>query len=248
MIRPQALREEDPDRGPELGGKGARRPNPEMERLMKRYVREAGLPAYRETDPAPWEPDRCRAIAEEFEALDFRDDSDFVQAAYRALADEIDAQFALVSGEIEIEEYGDEDPLPYRDSAEMMEDVRKNRHLFVYSGGEDHAYLSREENWRFRAVHDLFGHAAGGFAFGPTGEENAWIEHSKSFTPLARAALATETRGQNSWVNCGPYSDMPPKERPYADQKGALLPENRWIHPAVEEAYRDHPEFLYLEA
>lgn len=248
MIRPAALREDDTEGAPTLAGGGKRQPNAEIARLVKAYVREAGLPAYRETPDVDWEPDRCRMIAEEFAELDWKDESGFVEDAYLALAHEIDAQFSVAQEEISIEAYGDEDPLPYADSAQMMEDVRKNNHLWVYSGGEDHAYLSREENWKFRAVHDLFGHAAGGFAFGPKGEENAWIEHSKTVTPLARAALTTETRGQNSWVNCGPHSDLPPKERPYADQKGALLPENRWIHPVVEEAYRDHPEFLYIES
>lgn len=245
MIRPAILREED--EGPGLGTPGRRRrPNPAVKRLLKDYVEEAGLPPYEPTSEVAWDEDRCRVIAREFEALDWRDESPVVEDAYRALAREVLSQYEFLSRSYAIEPYGDDDPVPYADSAEMMDDVRENRHLWVYTGGDDHAYLSREENFMFRAVHDLFGHAAGGFGFGPIGEENAWVEHSKAFSPIARAALTTETRGQNSWVNCGPHADLPVTERPYAEQKGALLPENRWIHPVVEKAYKRSPEFLYV--
>lgn len=245
MIHPAILREED--EGPRLGAPAKRRkPNPELKRLVKEYIESAGLPSYESTPEVPWDEDRCRTIALEFEGLDWRDESRVVEEAYRALVQEIRAQYRFLEERYSIEPYGDDDPVPYGDSAEMMADVRENRHLWVYAGGEDHAFLSREENFMFRAVHDLFGHAAGGFGFGPWGEENAWVEHSKTLSALARAALTTETRAQNSWVNCGPHADLAPKERPYAEQKAALLPENRWLHPVVEDAYRGFPEFLYV--
>lgn len=92
----------------------------------------------------------------------------------------------------------------------------------------------------FRAVHDVFGHASGGFGFGPRGEENAWRKHVRMFSPLAARAMTTETRGQNSWVNYGPHLRRPdgyvPKrsdadfipldQRPFAKQKTGLLPEH----------------------
>ena len=91
----------------------------------------------------------------------------------------------------------------------------------------------------FRAVHDYFGHAAEGFQFGPRGEDNAWALHASMFSPEARGAMTMETRGQNSWVNFGrqirredgsiPVKGdadyIPPSERPYADQKANILPE-----------------------
>lgn len=243
MIRPAILREDD-EYG--LGAPARRKANPELQNLLAQYVEQAGLPRVQETPQVEWDPERCRAIAHEFESLDFRDDSEIVREAYRALADEISAQFDLLSRYYAIDFYGEGDPVPYRDSQEMMDDVLKNHHLAVFTGGSDHAFLSPDENVMFRAVHDLFGHAAHGNGFGPSGEENAWVQHSKAFTPLARAALTTETRGQNSWVNCGPHADLPAPERPYAEQKAALLPEDRWTHPVVEEAYQDIPEFLYI--
>lgn len=95
----------------------------------------------------------------------------------------------------------------------------------------------------FRAVHDIFGHGAEGFQFGPRGEENAYRSHAVMFSPLARSAMATETRGQNSWVNYGPnrrnpdgsvWGESDPRYKPwlerlkngegYADQKPLLMP------------------------
>jgi hypothetical protein len=59
---------------------------------------------------------------------------------------------------------------------------------------------------QFRAVHDLFGHGVYGNEFGPKGEELAFGAHSQMYSPLARIALATETRGQNSVVNYTPLN------------------------------------------
>lgn len=91
----------------------------------------------------------------------------------------------------------------------------------------------------FRAVHDYFGHASEGFQFGPRGEDNAWALHASMFSPEARGAMTMETRGQNSWVNFGRQirredgsipargdaDFIPPADRPYADQKANILPE-----------------------
>jgi hypothetical protein len=60
-----------------------------------------------------------------------------------------------------------------------------------------HAVFSDEENEMFRAVHDVFGHAGTGRGVDRHGEEAAYRKHSAMFSPLARRALATETRGQN---------------------------------------------------
>jgi len=58
----------------------------------------------------------------------------------------------------------------------------------------------------FRAVHDYFGHAVHRNQFGPIGEETAWAAHSQMFSPLARIAMSSETRGQNSLVNYSPLN------------------------------------------
>jgi len=90
----------------------------------------------------------------------------------------------------------------------------------------------------FRAVHDFFGHAKEGYEFGPRGEYNAYLAHARMFSEDAVQALAAETLGQNSWVNYGEHlrrkdgslpvkgdaDYLPVTERPYAEQKAALLP------------------------
>src|SRR5436190_18369536 len=43
---------------------------------------------------------------------------------------------------------------PYRGSPEMFADLDLNGRLFVYTGGDDHPFLTRDENVMFRAVHD----------------------------------------------------------------------------------------------
>lgn len=92
----------------------------------------------------------------------------------------------------------------------------------------------------FRAVHDAYGH------FGPSGdmpanpffrrlgEDRAWNSHSQMYSPEARPAMSTETRGQNSWVNAGPHAEANKiasgADTVFADQKTGLLPD--WAYAA----------------
>lgn len=88
---------------------------------------------------------------------------------------------------------------PYAGPHEMMQDVAGGRIKALstaVTGG--HPFLTDEENDMFRAVHDVFGHAATGSGFSRHGEEAAWQHHSQMYSPLARRAMTTETRGQNS--------------------------------------------------
>lgn len=123
----------------------------------------------------------------------------------------------------------------------MRADVRNKRRLFVYPTSSlppDHPFAQIAMagwSWNdvFRAVHDLVGHAATGFQFGPIGEENAFRFHAIIHSAAAIPALAAETRLQNCWVNFGPHlrdargklirlgepDYIPPDTRPYAAQK-----------------------------
>jgi GNAT superfamily N-acetyltransferase len=89
---------------------------------------------------------------------------------------------------------------PYPDVGSMMADVNNNKRLQVLgthvTGG--HPFFSDEDNDKFRAVHDFYGHAGTGRGFDRHGEEAAFVKHGQMFTPAARNALASETRGQNS--------------------------------------------------
>lgn len=199
---------------------------PTLLRIANGYNAAHGLPAI--PDQLPYVAvDRpfARRVADAYDALPWGPTRPAFDA-YAALASEVDAQYlACVRGGIDFTPFGDSDSQPYATSADMMHDLFMHDHLFVYDGGSDHAILTRHQNWQFRAVHDVFGHALHGYQFGPRGEENAYRAHRLMFTPLAVRALTTETRGQNSWVNFGPSSHLPPRDRPYAEQKAALLPE-----------------------
>jgi hypothetical protein len=85
----------------------------------------------------------------------------------------------------------------------------------------------------FRAVHDAFGHAKHGVGFRARGEENAFQSHARMYSPEALPAVASETRGQNSWVNYGPYGaknrTASPIDTEYAEQKTGIMPAWTWL-------------------
>lgn len=89
----------------------------------------------------------------------------------------------------------------------------------------------------FRAVHDAFGHGLEGAGFRAQGEENAWQAHVRLFTGSAVAAITSETRGQNSWLNYGPNGESnrtaKVEDTVFADQKTGLLPEFAWTEGRV---------------
>jgi hypothetical protein len=206
-----------------------------------------------------------RAIADAYDSLPLYDTSNLdVCLAYTQFAIEVCDQFAFVTKTLGITvEPWQKSGQPYYYSAEMCLDVLYHMHLYVFVGGTDHALLGYTAdpdrlsvNVKFRAVHDLFGHAAEGFQFGPRGEENAWLAHSQMYTPLAQKALTTETRGQNAWFNFGRHTydhagkrlSIPPQERPFAVQKIALLPEQFTDWHSVLNRYQSEQQTTHSAA
>lgn len=166
--------------------------------------------------------DNTRNIGRAYHALPEHDPK--AVPHYEALRQEIHQQYHHLTNNMGINvQFQDEDP--YKNSKEMMEDVNNNKTLKVLktAGTGSHPYFSDEENDKFRAIHDAFGHAATGRGFDKHGEEAAFTAHSKMFSPMARKAMATETRGQNHFYNLNGK---------FAQQKVALLPEehqsNAW--------------------
>lgn len=202
----------------------ARGPNADVQQLVQGYRQKSGI---RDVMPRATavDPNAGRRMANVFEALQSAPNDEAVRAAYDQFNREVEQQYqhALDAGyQFEFTPHD-----PYANSAEMMQDVRQNRRLKVFktSADQTHSYLTPEQNDRFRAVHDLFGHAAEGNQFGPLGEENAYRAHASMFSPQARDVMATETRGQNSWLNYfGNHQDLALKDRPFAQQKAALWP------------------------
>jgi len=146
---------------------------------------------------------------EEVERAGAQNYDQLTEAAYNQLADETHRQFQLLPVEMRFHEGVGEYPTP----SAMMGDVLGNGRLNVFQGGEPHPYLSTPDpdtglipNEEFRAAHDYFGHVLPGSTFRAGGEEIAYGSHAQMMSPLARAALAAETRGQNSLVNYSPLN------------------------------------------
>lgn len=109
---------------------------------------------------------------------------------------------------------------PYANPNEMRDDLAQNRRMKVFSTAAtgSHPILSDEENDRFRAVHDAYGHAAIGSSFSRNGEEQAYESHAQMFSPEALPALRSETRGQNaSLISTGQFPE----------QKATAIPADR---------------------
>jgi hypothetical protein len=141
-----------------------------------------------------------------------KDYDELRRRAYGELMRETRQQFDAMPLRMSYHQHGEGN---YPNSKAMAEDVRNNGHLYVFQGGEPHEFLHEVDprtglsaNDMFRAVHDYFGHAVHGTSFGPHGEEQAWAAHSGLFSPLAQAALSSETRGQNSFVNYTPINAL----------------------------------------
>ena len=152
-----------------------------------------------------------------------KDYDDLMKKAYEQIAKETDEQFKHLPVNMSYHRAGEGN---YVSSQEMLSDVHGNKHLYVFQGGDEHPFLNAvdpatglNQNEKFRAVHDFFGHGIDGNQFGPKGEEQAFADHSQMYSPLARIALASETRGQNSVVNYSPLNAELKKQLAILDQQ-----------------------------
>jgi len=96
-------------------------------------------------------------------------------------------------------------PTPYRDAQELIDSVTSDRILEVDTvaadGDRRHPLMDSgqgEAYDRFRAVHDVLGHARLRLGFDRDGEFAVWLAQERMHSPLARRALATELHGQHS--------------------------------------------------
>jgi hypothetical protein len=96
-------------------------------------------------------------------------------------------------------------PTPYATASELIESVRHDRVLEVVAAATEpdghHPLMGCEVGGaydRFRAVHDVVGHARLRLGFDRDGEFTAWRSQERFHSPLARRALATELHGRHS--------------------------------------------------
>ncbi|HTE57924.1 MAG TPA: hypothetical protein VK694_04215 [Verrucomicrobiae bacterium] len=148
-----------------------------------------------------------RQIGAAYEVAPYFDPAAF--PAYSAFSTETAMQFYFLTsapeeGGLGIEVKGsDSDPYHDADSRVpnidwMMDDLCNHRLRILVSKESEIHLMDPVVNTMFRAVHEAFGHAAIGCGFDPDGEEAAWYAHSHLYSPLARRALTTETRGQQN--------------------------------------------------
>jgi hypothetical protein len=233
------------------------------------YAERIGLPFGRQSFYAPVDAERGRRIADAFEAMPHAPNDPAVADAYADMIRQTRAQYdALVDAGFQFW-FFDTATDPYGgNSWNAMRDLRDNQRMGVFSTeagyGQDASALDKADNplladtglvWPdgspdgpprrvlandlFRAVHDAFGHGLEGAGFRARGEENAWQAHSRLYTGAGLAAMTSETRGQNSWLNFGPYAEKNRtaalEDTVFADQKIGLLPGWAWTEGRVPD-------------
>jgi ribosomal protein S18 acetylase RimI-like enzyme len=226
------------------------RPNEDVKRIATEYA-SARLGDYKPSDRViDVNPDLAKKLADFYESAESKPTDPEVLKSYEALAKEtVDQYNSIVEAGYTLEPFTGQGE-PYKTSADMIADVRDNKHLYFLKTEEAGTFDSTNpmmldsgiNGWPvndvFRAVHDFFGHAKDGYQFGPKGELNAWKSHSEMYSPEAQGALAAETLAQNSWVNYGKHlrdksgkvpakgetGYVPPTERPFAPQKNLVIP------------------------
>jgi hypothetical protein len=212
------------------------------------------------SNPAPQvniNPAHGKYIADAYHNMKHDPEHPEVKAAYGALIDETKKQFKdMLDQGFKFTSIKPNQANPYKTSKDLHADIKQNKHMHFFptdqgfgptdSKTSNHPMLQPTEfkhegkpllaNDLFRIVHDFRGHHLGGeSSFGPKGEHQAYLTHKKDFSPLAQKALATETMGQNQWVNFGPHGEnnrKNPNNTVYAEQKAGLLPDSiingRW--------------------
>jgi hypothetical protein len=246
-----------------------------IQQMAQDYNKQAGIQTEHPTDYTKVDPRFGAKVADEYERMQHNPHDPEVKTAYDALAKETKAQYDhIVDNGYNFSFYPEgHDPYP-NSPREAVLDLHHNKHMHVYpthdgygngdDNPSDHPLLGDSgvqwgskpvtHNDLFRAVHDFYGHAKEGLGFRADGEDNAYRQHAAMFSPEARRALASETRGQNSWVNYGVNGQANQTagqaDTVFAPQKAGLMPswtENPDIHRASRVAAnpRQVAKFVY---
>ena len=224
-------------------------PNPEVEAAALDYSQRSGIPYNPVSRYTEINEDLARQTAKEYDLMNHDPQNPEVKRSFDALKRETLDQFESIIAR-GIKPYFIDGANPYPNSPyEALIDLEQNKRIGVFptrSGFGSDANFDPKDNPMleesgytiggqpalvndiFRAVHDVMGHGKSGVGFRAKGEENAYQSHAGMYTPLARRALASETRGQNSLVNYGPDGDFnrtaSAEDTIFADQKTGLMP------------------------
>jgi hypothetical protein len=241
---------------------GASGPDPRLNAVAEKYARDNGIDLYRQSDYVKIDRDLSTRLSDAYQDMLDDPANPVVREAYENMINQTTAQYkALVDDGYQFYFFDDVND-PYEGNPwNAMRDLRATKTMGVYATeagyGSDDASFNVETNpllvdtgfrWSygkdgeknrpvlandlFRAVHDAFGHGLEGSGFRARGEENAWQAHARLFTGTALHAMTSETRGQNSWLNFGPYGkeneNAKVYETTFATQKIGLMPSWTW--------------------
>lgn len=225
-----------------------------MEDATASYMQFIGRPNEQLRDYPAFDEDRARKIGQAYEDMQHAPNDPRVKRAYDAMIDETLAQYRrLPPYEFSFLKPGEGDPYAHSPAQGYL-DLRDNGRLRVFPTDAGFGTLGELDvssnpllkrvgkigdldnataNDAFRIVHDMYGHfGPGNPFFRHKGEERAWLHHKDMYSPEAVPAMTSETRGQNSWLNFGPYGERnrnaSSADTVYADQKTGLLPEFAW--------------------
>lgn len=241
---------------------GATGPDPRVVEVAEQYARDNGIDLKRQAIYARVDPALATRIAEAYEAMEHNSADPATRAAYADMIAQTIAQYQALANAGYRFWFYDESNDPYDGNPwNSMRDLRDNQQLGVFateagfgSGATDidvgdspmladtgirwpYGSLDGPQkrvlaNDLFRAVHDMFGHGMEGAGFRAQGEENAWQAHVRLYYGPAVGAVTSETRGQNSWLNFGPYGEANQtasvEDTVFADQKIGLMPSFTW--------------------
>jgi hypothetical protein len=221
-------------------------PMPVARAAADAYREQSGIGTDRPTTYESINPARGKAIATAYDQMQHDPSNPAVKRAYDALLKETMDQWQTVKGtglNVDFMKPGED---PYKANPRLaVKDIRDNNHLSIFptegtdttlpadhplagQSGETIGGRPATYNDIFRTVHDYFGHAKEGNGFRGDGEFNAYKIHKAMYSPEAQKALATETLGQNAWVNHGPNGaanrEAGQYDTAYAPQKAGLLP------------------------
>jgi len=251
---------------PQIGRVEAR-PIKELEDISNRFAQKRGRDPL--TSFMPINPEYSREVSKAYEAMKHDPASPAVKRSYDAMISNALDQYKAAKElgyDIRFLKEGQKDP--YAASPALgYEDLVNRGRMTVFPTDQGFGSLEQSAidnpllrrvgrvgdlrdataNDVFRVVHDLYGHhGAGNPFFRAPGEERAYQLHSRMFDTEALPALAAETRGQNSWVNYGPYGERNAKatgaDTIYADQKSGVMPE--WATVAPPEQGADVSEYI----
>ncbi len=253
---------------------GATGPDEQLVAVAEQYARDNGIDLKRQAEYVQVDPERAKRIAQAYEDMPHAPQDPAVKEAYENLVRQTIAQYKALEKAGYKFYFFDETNDPYDGNPwNAMRELRAKKRMGVFAteagfgtteAPVDNVMLQDTgitwpygsvygkqkrvlANDLFRAVHDAFGHGLEGAGFREQGEENAWQAHVRLFTGSARGAITSETRGQNSWLNYGPYGESnrtaKVEDTVFADQKTGLMPEWTWSEGLVG----DMPAFSQRE-